>query len=180
MQIDLFSEVYYDVETQLSANEVGGWENIHLMRVSIAVSWSPLNGFRHWGEESVPQFISYLSSFQRVFSFNGDRFDAAVLSRYGDVAELRRRSVDLFVDVSKRLGHRVSLDSLAQATLGIGKSADGLQALRWWREGRLDLITMYCQQDVQALVDLVNFARANGFVRYVDRPGELRSLDVHW
>ncbi len=179
-QIDLFSEVYYDVETQLSANDVGGWENIHLMRVSLAVSWSHLDGFREWDEAAMPKFISYLNSFQRVYSFNGDRFDAQVLSRYGDVAELRRRSVDVFVDASRKLGHRISLDSLAQATLGAGKTADGMQALRWWKEGRLDLIAMYCRQDVQVLVDLVRFARANGYVRFLDKQGATRSLGVHW
>lgn len=180
MQLDLFSEVYYDVETQLSANEVGGWQNIHLMRVSIAVSWSPADGFKHWDEASIPHLLLYLSGFQRIFSFNGDRFDLQVLSRYGDVGELRKRSRDLFVDLSAKLGHRVSLDALATATLGIGKSADGMQALRWWKEGRLDLIAMYCQQDVQVLVDLVRYARTHGYVQFVDKMGERRTVAVQW
>ena len=50
MQLELFSEVYYDLETQLSAGEVGGWNNIHLMRVAIGVTWSPEDGFLHWQE----------------------------------------------------------------------------------------------------------------------------------
>jgi len=181
MQLDLFSEVYYDLETQLSAGEVGGWNNIHLMRVAIGVTWSPEDGFLHWQESQAANLIRYLSGFPRIFSFNGDGFDARVLSMYGDVSGINARSFDLLTDLKKRLGHRLSLDSLAVATLNVGKTADGLQSLKWWKEGKVDLIASYCQQDVQVLVDLVAFARKNGFVRYSEKmTGEVLAVKVHW
>jgi hypothetical protein len=35
----------------------------------------------------------------------------------------------MLVDVNKELGHRLSLESVAQASLGVGKIADGLDAI---------------------------------------------------
>ncbi|GJQ19897.1 MAG: hypothetical protein HBSIN02_02520 [Bacteroidia bacterium] len=171
MQLDLFAtEVYYDIETQRSADEVG-WENVHLMRLAVGVTWSALEGFRHWRESDAPAMIAYLVSFDRIISFNGDGFDAKVLSFYGDVTGIYQRSFDLLKDLRSRLGHRLSLDSIARATLQVGKTADGLQSLQWWKEGRIDLITAYCEQDVKVLVDVVRFARTYGYVRYLDKMG---------
>ncbi|MEP0821464.1 MAG: ribonuclease H-like domain-containing protein [Ignavibacterium sp.] len=171
MQLDLFAtEVYYDIETQRSADEVG-WENVHLMRLAVGVTWSALEGFRHWQESDAPAMIAYLASFDRIISFNGDGFDAKVLSYYGDVAGIYQRSFDLLKDLRNRLGHRLSLDSIAKATLQVGKTANGLQSLQWWKEGRIDLITAYCEQDVKVLVDVVRYARTYGYVRYLDKMG---------
>lgn len=174
------SEVYYDVETQRSAEEVGGWGNVHLMKVAIAVSWSERDGFRVWNEPSIPEFITYLSGFDRVVSFNGDGFDSKVLSFYGDVRVIQKKSLDILVDLKKILGHRLRLDSLAKATLGVGKTADGLLSLKWWKEGRVDEIIRYCQQDVQVLMDLVAFGRKNGFVRYAGKSGAPQIVSVRW
>ena len=179
-QLSLFSEVYYDIESQKSAEEVGGWGNIRLMRVSVAISWSEQDGFRRWEERDVPEMIRYLGTFDRVISFNGDRFDATVLSAYGDVSALAARSMDLLTDLKARLGHRLTLDSLAKATLHVGKSADGLQALRWWKEGKIEEIARYCRDDVQVLIDLVAFARANGYVLYEDKSSGERRVPVSW
>lgn len=173
-------EVYYDVETQLSADEVGGWNNIRLMRVSIAVSWSPKDLFRLWEESNAREMIEYLGGFNKVISFNGDRFDARVLSYYGNVEKISGHSFDVLVDLTRRLGHRVSLDSVAQATLNVGKSADGIIALRWWKEKQIDFLAEYCRKDVQVLKDVVDFGRVRGHVKFLDRSSGVRSVSVDW
>ena len=173
-------EVYYDVETQLSADEVGGWNNIRLMHVSIAVTWCARDLFRLWEEASMPQLIEYLGGFGTVISFNGDRFDSQVLSYYGTIDAMSRNSFDVLVDLSRRLGHRVSLDSVAQATLGVGKSADGIIALRWWKEKQIELLAEYCRKDVQVLKDVVEFGRTHGHVKYSDQSGGTRTVNVDW
>lgn len=174
------SEVYYDIETQLSADEVGGWKNAHLMKIALAVTWCDADGFRRWDESSVSEMIDYLLAFDRVINFNGDSFDSRVLSSYRDVAGLRLKSFDILTDLLARLGHRVSLDSIAQATLGQKKTADGLVALRWWIEGRLEELGAYCENDVGVLRDIVEYGRSHGHVRYFDRSGVPRTVIVEW
>ncbi|HWP81893.1 MAG TPA: ribonuclease H-like domain-containing protein [Bacteroidota bacterium] len=176
----LRSEVYYDVETQLSAEEVGGWQNVHLMRVSVAITWSSVDGFLRWEEKDVPAMIDHLSRFDRIVSFNGDGFDSKVLSSYGSVALINMKSFDVLSDLKAKTGHRLTLESIANATLGAGKSADGLFALRWWKEGKVDLIAEYCKQDVQMLVDIVEFGRDFGYVYYRDREGNPQRINVQW
>ena len=174
------TEVYYDVETQLSADEVGGWQNVHLMRVSLAITWSSADGFLRWDEQAVTSMIDYLSRFDRIVSFNGDGFDSRVLSRYGNTSLITIKSFDVLADLKARLGHKLSLQSVGKVTLGAGKSADGLLALQWWKEGKVDLIAQYCQQDVQMLVDIVEFGRDFGHVLYEDKNGNVKQVAVQW
>jgi DEAD/DEAH box helicase domain-containing protein len=142
------------------------------------VTWSEKDGFRRWQEGGASELISYLSAHEHIISFNGDGFDSKVLSAYGDVAEINRRSLDLATALKRNLGHRIRLESVAQPTLGKGKTANGLTALRWWKEGKIELIADYCQQDVQVLVDLIKFARSNGYLRYLDLSGIERMVHL--
>jgi DEAD/DEAH box helicase domain-containing protein len=79
-----------------------------------------------------------------------------------------------------RLGFRPKLDSVVQATLGAGKSADGLQALLWWKEGRLDLIEKYCTDDVRLTRDLYLYGRRNRHVLVSRYSGGPLKVDVDW
>ncbi len=172
--------IYYDVETQKRADEVGGWNNADQMLVSVAVSYDDKAGFRDWTEKDVPEMIRYLSGFDVVISYNGDQFDSKVLSHYGDVTGIHERSFDVAQYFNQRLKHRLKLDAVATATLGTGKSSDGLQALKWWKEGRVREILEYCRQDVQVLKDIVEFGKENGFIAYLDLQNKTIKVDVDW
>ncbi len=172
--------VFYDVETQKRADEVGGWEHADKMLISIAVTYSEDDGFRVWYETMVSEMIGYMNSFDLVVSFNGDNFDSKVLSYYGDVSTIRRKSFDVAQYLSSKLKHRVRLESVAMATLNVGKSADGLAALQWWKEGKVDQIIEYCRQDVQVLRDLVRFGQEKGYVQYNDMQEQPVQVKVDW
>ena len=44
--------VYFDLETQKSADEVGGWDKIRDMRMSVGVTYSTgRGGYRIYGEK---------------------------------------------------------------------------------------------------------------------------------
>ena len=73
-----------------------------------------------------------------------------------------------------RLGH------LAEATLGEGKSADGMQSLQWFKEGRLDLIEKYCRKDVEITRRLYEFGHNKGYILYRDMERRLVKVQVHW
>jgi len=91
-----------------------------------------------------------------------------LLNKYypGDLTQIK--SIDLLVSIRDSLGRRLRLDSVASATLNTKKSADGLQAVRWWREGKVKEIMKYCEQDVKVTKKLFDFALENKFVKFKD------------
>ena len=69
---------------------------------------------------------------------------------------------------------------MASASLGIGKTADGLDAIRWWREGRLLEIAEYCCYDVKCTKVVHEFGIQNGLVHYFDKSARKQSVAVKW
>jgi DEAD/DEAH box helicase domain-containing protein len=173
---DTQREIFFDIETLRLSHEVeGGWSNIAGFGLAVAVTWDAQNRFRRWFEPDVKPLISELSQFARIVSFNGDRFDFEVLRGYHPVSKLVPKSFDLLVDLHRKLGHRIKLDDLARETLGQQKTGDGLKVVQWWREGQKEKVCKYCENDVQLLVDLVEFARKKKYV-VVNK----RQLPVDW
>jgi DEAD/DEAH box helicase domain-containing protein len=87
-------------------------------------------------------------------------------------------TVDLLLEIEKRLGFRIKLDTVAQATLGMGKSGDGLQAVRFWKEGRIDELKDYCLQDVRVTRDIYEKALEEKQVAYFDRLGQKQTIPL--
>ncbi len=177
-------EMHYgvlDLETQRLAQEVGGWKNSHLMRVSVAVLYdSRVREYRAYGEEQVPALIEELAGLELVVGFNLERFDYAVLGAYTARDLSRLPTLDLLLEVQRRLGFRLGLQALGQATLKAAKSADGLQAVAWWRQGRLEELTAYCRQDVKLTRDLFRFGQEKGHLLYRRKDGNLLRIPVDW
>jgi DEAD/DEAH box helicase domain-containing protein len=162
----------FDLETQRSADEVGGWHNAHLMRISLAVIHDSLeNRFTTFFEGDVDQLLERLASADLVIGFNVRRFDYQVLRGYTDDDLSSLPTFDLLDEIHARLGFRVSLAHLGEETLGESKSADGLQALEWWKEGRTGEIEEYCRRDVALLRDLFDHAREHGHLLFRSRRG---------
>jgi DEAD/DEAH box helicase domain-containing protein len=89
-------------------------------------------------------------------------------------------SFDLLVDLEKQLGHRIKLEDVAAASLGAGKTADGLQALRWWQQGKILEIAEYCAYDVKVTKEVHEFGAKNGFVKFNDKNGREQKVAVKW
>ena len=66
------------------------------------------------------------------------------------------------------------------AALAAPKIADGMQALKWWKEGKMMEIAEYCCYDVKITKALHEYGKAYGEVHYVDRMGHKRSVKVKW
>ncbi|MHC1753367.1 DEAD/DEAH box helicase [Humidesulfovibrio sp.] len=170
-----------DVETRRSAAEVGGWTRPDLMGISVAVLYdSGADEFVDYQEHEIPLLAERLKSFDLVVGFNIMRFDYGVLAGVHPFAYSRLPTLDMLTHVHERLGYRLKLDNLAQATLNVGKSADGLQALQWWKEGKLDEIARYCRQDVAVTRDLYLFGRENRYVLFQNKAGQKARLPVGW
>ncbi|MGC9521517.1 MAG: ribonuclease H-like domain-containing protein, partial [Anaerolineae bacterium] len=127
------------------------------------------------------QLAHDLSEADLVVGYNLYGFDYPVLQHYTDeivLAELP--TVDMMVEIQRRLGFRLKLDSIATATLNMQKSADGLQAVRWWREGRVDEIIAYCRQDVEVTRQIYEFGKQNRYIQYYDRQFRIKKVPVSW
>lgn len=176
------AEIFVDVETQRLQSEVpGGWNNIAGFGLAVAITWDDEAGFRRWLEPQAAALVQELTRFPLVVGFNTLRFDYAVLSAYEPSVFnlLRPKSVDLLLHLERRLGFRVKLDSVAQATLGRSKVGDGLDAVRWFRAGEIDKVCSYCQDDVALTRDVFYHGRQNGAVSYLDRGRPVR-VTVKW
>lgn len=169
-------EIYLDIETLRLSQEVeGGWSNIRAFGVAVAVTWDKDHKFRRWFELDVEQLVAELEHFTHVVTFNGNRFDLEVLRAYAPIHKLQERSFDVHEVLFKQLGHRIKLEQLAKDTLGTAKSGDGMKAVEWWRAGLKDRVAEYCEQDVAILRDVVEHARAKGYVMVSSR-----QVRVNW
>jgi len=173
--------IVFDVETQRTADEVGGWSNIRGMGLAVAVTYHVAEGvYRDYVEEQVTDLIAALREADLVVGYNVLRFDYEVLRAYTDDSLNDLPTVDMLRDLYQTLGWRPKLDGLAAATLGEGKSADGLQAVRWFREGKLDQVIAYCRKDVEVTWRIYEFGQKNGYVQYHDRRWRVQKVPVRW
>jgi DEAD/DEAH box helicase domain-containing protein len=174
--------VFFDLETQRSFDDVGGRRNFHKLGLSVAVTFNTdRNTYESYLESEVNSLIDDLRSADLVVGFNIIRFDYIVLQPYTTFPLNTLSSFDILNDIHSRLGHRVSLDSLAQNTLYAKKSADGLQAIQWYREGQFEKLTEYCRNDVEITKQLYEYGKKNKYVVYYDRyAGAKRRVNVNW
>lgn len=172
--------VFFDVETQNTFDEVGG-RYPERLRISVVVTYNTADqAFHRYIEADVATLVKELQGADLVVGFNLYGFDYPVVMRYGDVDLRQLPTVDMMDVLYKTLGFRVSLDSVASATLKVGKSADGLQAVRWWREGKIEEIFTYCEQDVAVTRDVYEFGKQNRYVQYYDRRYQVKRVPVNW
>ena len=171
----------FDLETQRSAQEVGGWHRADLMKISCAVLYDSQEQVYHeYLEKDVPRFIQRLRQYDCVVGFNIKRFDYKVLSAYSDVDFQALPTLDLLEEIHRQLGYRLSRDHLAKVTLGSKKSADGLQALRWWKQGKIREIIDYCRQDVRITWEIYCFGKENGYLLFQNKAGNTVRVPVSW
>jgi DEAD/DEAH box helicase domain-containing protein len=173
--------IYFDLETQRSAAEVGGWHNAHLMRMALAVIYdTQTEQFETFFESDVHRLIERLGKADLVVGFNIISFDYAVLRGYSDADLSALPTFDMLAAIHQRLGYRLALGHLAEETLGASKGGDGLQSLVWWKEGRVDEIERYCRQDVSLLVDLLRHASEHGHLCFRTKRGDRVRLPAAW
>lgn len=174
--------VYFDLETQRSANDVGGWDRKSDMGMSVGVTFSSaLNRYMVYDESRVQELIDELRDADLVVGFNHVSFDYEVLMGY-TVLDLREqtRNLDLMVDLEKVLEHRPKLDAVAGETLGESKTAVGTDAIKWWQEGRIMDIAEYCCFDVKVTKLVHEYGARHGLVKYRNRFNQSLEIPVDW
>lgn len=173
--------VYFDLETQKSADEVGGWDKISAMKMSVGVTYNTGTGnYTIYGEKQIDDLIKELQRADLVVGFNNLRFDYEVLHGYTAFDLRQLPTLDMLVELQNKLQHRLSLDSIATATFGVEKTAEGMQAIEWYRQGKLMDIAEYCCYDVK-LTKLVHEHGVNHQqLHYHNRFGKKLTVPVSW
>ena len=173
--------VYFDLESQKLFQEVGGRDASKLL-LACGVTWSTVrNDFAVYWEKDALQLVAELKSADRVIGFNIISFDYEVLKPYVLNENFRAfRSTDMLQDIYRTLNFRLSLDSIAKATLGTTKAADGVQSVEWFRNGQLDKVAEYCKSDVDITRRIYEFGRDHGFVHYYSKLGSKLKVAVNW
>ena len=173
--------VYFDLETQKSAEEVGGWDKIGQMGMSIGVTYSTARGgYAIYGEKQVDDLIRELQRADMIVGFNNLRFDYEVLHGYTTLDLRQLPTLDMLVVLQNQLQHRLSLDSIATATFGVEKTAEGLQAINWFKQGKLMDIAEYCCYDVKITRLVHEYGVHNRQLHYTNRFGKKLSVPVSW
>ncbi len=176
--------VYFDLETQKSFDEVGGRTPAHFrqLKMSVGVTYSTARGdYRIYPENRVRELLDELKRADLVVGFNHRFFDYVVLQGYDDFFDdAQVHTLDMMLEVEKTLGHRVSLDSIAHASLGVEKTAEGLQAIRWWKEGKMVEIAEYCCYDVKITKLVHEYGQSQRQILFKDRMGQKVRVPVKW
>lgn len=173
--------VYFDLETQKSADDVGGWDKISDMRMSVGVTYSTARGeYLIYGEKQVNELITELQRADLVVGFNHLRFDYEVLHGYTSMDLRQLPTLDMMVELQNTLQHRLSLDSIATATFGVEKTAEGLQAIRWFQEGKLLKVAEYCCYDVKITKLVHEYGAQHKKLHYQNKFGKKMTVPVKW
>lgn len=161
-------KIVFDIETKNTFQEVGSNRSADL-DISLLVIFDYLdNEYKTYTEENMADLWPILEQTDLLIGYNSDHFDIPLLNKYypGELTSVG--SLDLLKEIKKSLGKAIRLDNVAEATIGVGKSGHGLQAIEWWKAGEIDKIEKYCRDDVKVTKDIYEYALKNEHLKYKD------------
>jgi len=169
--------ITFDIETANWMDETGTGNPADLKIAVVGIHDSESNAYATYLEHELPQLWTILERTDMLVGYNSDHFDIPLLNKYypGDLKQIK--SLDLMQEVYASLGRRLKLGAIAEGTLGEGKSADGLQSLKWWRQGEIEKVKEYCQKDVELTKRLLDYALQNNMLKYREL-GQVRDIKL--
>ena len=163
------NKIVFDLETQKSFDEVGGRDKNHLLKVSVVGVYSYLQDkYTCFTEDQIYRVGEMFEEADQIIGFNIKNFDFQVLKPYLNFDVTTLPYLDILEEVEKLIGHRIKLDNLAQTTLGVGKNGDGLEALKLYKQGRIEDLKKYCLNDVKITKEIYDYALKYGKLLYKD------------
>ena len=173
--------IVLDCETQKGFNEVDR-KKLHLLKISVVCIYdSQTDQYLSFEEKEMLKLEEYLKKADLLIGFNILDFDMAVLAPYLLTPVKNFPVLDLLVEFEKVRGHRISLQSLAQATLKTSKSGTGWDALQLYKDGKMEELKKYCIDDVRITKDLYEYGNKHGKVFFVsNRDYQTHEVAVNW
>lgn len=172
--------ITFDIETEGDFRHNGDFSALEL--TVLGVHDSADDTLKSFYREELSAAWPLFEAADIIVGYNSDHFDIPILGKYyaGDLTKIK--SIDLLKEVKNVLGRRLKLDNLAEATLGKAKTANGLQAVEWWKQGLREKVRDYCLADVTITNELYLHAKKQGFLKYRDYDGirELKLDSSSW
>lgn len=151
-------KIVFDIETQNTFQEVGSNDPAKLDISLLVIYDYKTKEYLTFTQENLSDLWPILEETDMLIGYNSNHFDIPLLNKYypGDLTAVG--SLDILAEIKKSIGRSIRLDNVAEATVGVGKSGHGLQAIEWWKAGRMDKIEKYCRQDVKVTKDVYEYA----------------------
>ncbi len=174
--------VVFDIETKNAFDDVGGRNNLQALQISVLGAFIyDINEYRIYEEKELKEFEKILQKKPLLVGFNSRRFDVPILQPYIRFDLKALSQLDIMEELTNVLGHRVSLDSVAQATLGRSKSGSGMDAIRFWKNGEIEKLKKYCLDDVRITKEIYEYGAKHGELFYTPKFGTTKGrAPVRW
>lgn len=168
-------EIIFDIET------VGDIKDFNNLRITVVSIYQyETDSYISFEEQELSALWPILEKAERLIGYNSEHFDLPVMNRYYTGDLLRFPHLDLLRVIKESSGKRFKLNDVAKATLQIEKSADGLQAQKWFEEGKIDEIKKYCEQDVKITKELYDYGRKNKMIYFPTLTGDIQPIGVNF
>ncbi len=175
-------QVILDVETKKTFEEVGGYFpdrlGISFVGVCVRQNFGEAGEFQSYFERDLPKLFPLLERADVVVGFNIDGFDMPTFTNYysGDITKIP--TLDVMSRIKDSVGHRIGLDAVAKETLGQGKTGDGLDAIKYYKNQDWEKLEKYCLQDVKVTRDVFDYGYKNGKVLFRNKWNRLIDCPV--
>ena len=169
-------EIVLDIET---IGDIRNYDNLTITVVSIYEYET--DKYTSFFEDQLADLWPILEKSERLIGYNSEHFDLPILNRYyaGDLMAFPH--LDLLKKIKESTGSRYKLDDVAKASLdNISKSADGLIAQEWWKNGEKDKVAKYCEQDVKVTKEVYEYGKNNKMLYIKTLTGGLSPFPVNF
>lgn len=173
--------IVLDLETKYTFDEIDGRRPEKLGITVVGTYLYATDEYCIFREDEIGKLEKLFGTKPLLVGFNIIRFDLPVLKPYLKMNPDTIPVLDVMDELVKVLGHRVSLDSVAQATLGTGKSGHGLDAIKYHRNGEWDKLEKYCLDDVRITKEVFEYGAKNKELYYLTKFDHARAkAPVDW
>ena len=172
----MLNEVIFDIET------IGDIADLTTMEVTVVSIYEYEHDcYTSFERHELGKLWPIMERAARLIGYNSEHFDLPILNRYYPGNFMTFPHLDLLKVIKESIGRRLKLNDVAQATLdNVKKGGDGLQAIKWWKEGKIDEIKKYCEQDVKVTKEIYEFGKNNKQLFYKSLIGEIVPFAVNF